>query len=223
MTVTIVETRAQACAITGGVDTHADVHVAAALDPVGGLLGVREFPADPAGYARLAGVARRVRNRMPGRHRRDRQLRRWAGPAHRRGRHPGRGGGAGRTGRTGVAGASPARWMRSAPPGPPSPAGRPARRRAGQVEAIRALMADGRSARSERIQTTGQARSLIVTGPDDLRARFAGHCAGDLAVRAGLAAAAPRQHDPLPHPAVPARAGAARGVPRAASCSASMR
>jgi len=53
MTVTIVETRAQACAITGGVDTHADVHVAAALDPVGGLLGVREFPADPAGYARL--------------------------------------------------------------------------------------------------------------------------------------------------------------------------
>jgi transposase len=48
---TIVETRV----ITGGVDTHADVHVAAALDPVGGLLGVREFPATPAGYARLLG------------------------------------------------------------------------------------------------------------------------------------------------------------------------
>ena len=46
---TIVETRA----ITGGVDTHADVHVAAALDPVGGLLGVQEFPASPAGYAQL--------------------------------------------------------------------------------------------------------------------------------------------------------------------------
>ena len=46
---TIVETRA----VTGGVDTHADVHVAAALDPVGGLLGVGEFPATPAGYARL--------------------------------------------------------------------------------------------------------------------------------------------------------------------------
>ena len=39
MAVSIVET----CAITGGVDTHADMHVAAALDPVGGLLGVREF------------------------------------------------------------------------------------------------------------------------------------------------------------------------------------
>ena len=48
---TIVETRA----ITGGVDTHADMHVAAALDPIGGLLGVQEFPADPAGYARLLG------------------------------------------------------------------------------------------------------------------------------------------------------------------------
>jgi transposase len=51
MTVTIVETRA----ITCGVDTHADVHVAAALDPIGGLLGVQEFPATPAGYARLLG------------------------------------------------------------------------------------------------------------------------------------------------------------------------
>ena len=40
MTLTIVETRA----VTGGVDTHADVHVAAALDPVGGLLGVQELP-----------------------------------------------------------------------------------------------------------------------------------------------------------------------------------
>jgi hypothetical protein len=55
MTVTIVETRAQARAITGGVDTHADVHAAAALDPVGGLLGVQEFPATPAGYAKLLG------------------------------------------------------------------------------------------------------------------------------------------------------------------------
>jgi hypothetical protein len=53
MTVTIVETRTQARAITGGVDTHADAHVAAALDALGGLLGVREFPATAAGYARL--------------------------------------------------------------------------------------------------------------------------------------------------------------------------
>ena len=38
-------------AITGGVDTHADVHAAAALDPVGGLLGVQELPVTAAGYA----------------------------------------------------------------------------------------------------------------------------------------------------------------------------
>jgi transposase len=47
----IVETRA----ITGGVDTHADTHVAAALDPVGGLLGVREFPVTAAGFTGLLG------------------------------------------------------------------------------------------------------------------------------------------------------------------------
>src|SRR5260370_11260435 len=49
---TIVEDRR---VITGGVDTRAGTHVAAALDPIGGLLGVREFPVSPAGYARLLG------------------------------------------------------------------------------------------------------------------------------------------------------------------------
>jgi hypothetical protein len=42
-------TIAEARAITGGVDTRADVHVAAALDPIGGLLGVQEFPATAGG------------------------------------------------------------------------------------------------------------------------------------------------------------------------------
>jgi Transposase len=51
MALTIVKTRA----ITGGVDTHADMHVAAALDPIGGLLGVQEFPATAGGYAGLLG------------------------------------------------------------------------------------------------------------------------------------------------------------------------
>ena len=54
MTLTIVETRA----VTGGVDTHADTHVAAALDAIGGLLGVSEFPATPTGYAQLLGWLR---------------------------------------------------------------------------------------------------------------------------------------------------------------------
>ncbi len=39
--------------ITGGVDTHLYVHVAAALDHIGGLLGVESFPADGPGYRQL--------------------------------------------------------------------------------------------------------------------------------------------------------------------------
>jgi hypothetical protein len=41
-------------------------------------------------------------------------------------------------------------------------------------------MAGGRSAAGERTQTNGQARALILTGPDDLRARFAKHTAAPL-------------------------------------------
>jgi transposase len=40
--------------IVGGVDTHLDVHVAAAVDLVGGLLGVESFPTTPAGYHDLS-------------------------------------------------------------------------------------------------------------------------------------------------------------------------
>ncbi|HET6686456.1 MAG TPA: IS110 family transposase, partial [Jiangellaceae bacterium] len=35
--------------VVGGVDTHLDVHVAAAVDPIGGLLGVESFPTTVAG------------------------------------------------------------------------------------------------------------------------------------------------------------------------------
>jgi len=167
---TIVEDRG---AITGGVDTHADTHVAAALDPIGGLLGVQEFPVTPAGYARLlggfgtvalvgiegtgsygAGLARHVTAagiRVIEVDRSDRQDRRRQGKSD-----PLDAVSAARAAQSGRA--------RGAPKG-----------RDGAVEAIRALMVAKRSARSERTQTVNQARSLLVTGPDDLRARFAGH------------------------------------------------
>ena len=45
----IVETRP----ITGGVDTHLDTHVAAALDANGGVLGVESFATTTAGFAEL--------------------------------------------------------------------------------------------------------------------------------------------------------------------------
>jgi transposase len=187
MALTIVETRA----ITGGVDTHADVHVAAALDPVGGLLGVREFPVTPAGYARLldwlagfgtvclvgiegtgsygAGLARHAAAagiRVVEVDRSDRQDRRRQGKSD-----PLDAVSAARAAQSGRA--------RGAPKG-----------RDGSVEAVRALMVAQRSARADRIQTINQARSLIVTGPDDLRARFAQHTPAALV--AELASLRPR-------------------------------
>ncbi len=38
---------------TGGVDTHLDMHVAAALDPLGRLVGSESFSVDTAGYKAL--------------------------------------------------------------------------------------------------------------------------------------------------------------------------
>jgi hypothetical protein len=112
------------------------MHVAAALDPIGGLLGVQEFPATAGGYAGLlgwlggfgtvalvgiegtgsygAGLARHVTAAGI----------RVAGPAV-------------PTARTGAGGASPIRWMLSAPPGPPSPAGPGARRKAATARSRR--------------------------------------------------------------------------------------
>jgi len=65
--------------------------------------------------------------------------------------------------------------------------------RDGAVEAIRALMVAKRSARHERTQAINQARALIVTGPDELRARFAGH--GPASLAEAIAALRPRPGD----------------------------
>jgi transposase len=181
--VTIVETRA----ITGGVDTHAGTHVAAALDPVGGLLGVQEFPATAAGYGRLldwlggfgtvclvgiegtgsygAGLARHMAAagvRVVEVDRSDRQDRRRAGKSDPL---------------DAVSAARAAQSSRAAG----APKGRD-----GAVEAIRAPMVAKRSARAERTQTINQARALILTGPDDLRARFAQHTAAALVAEISL-------------------------------------
>ena len=52
---TIVETT---CPVTGGVDTHADVHVAAVVDHLGGVLGIEAFETTEAGYQQLVGWLR---------------------------------------------------------------------------------------------------------------------------------------------------------------------
>jgi transposase len=187
---TIVETRV----ITGGVDTHADTHVAAALDPLGGLLGVREFPATAGGYAGLlgwlggfgtvclvgiegtgsygAGLARHMSAagvRVVEVDRADRQDRRRQGKSD-----PLDAVSAARAAQSGRA--------RGAPKG-----------RDGAVEAIRALMVAKRSARAERTRAVNQARALITTGPEDLRIRFARHTAPALVT--ALAQLRPRPGD----------------------------
>jgi len=187
MALTIVESRT----ITGGVDTHADVHVAAALDGIGGLLGTESFPTTRAGYVSLltwlqvfgpvelvgtegtgsygAGLARHITaagTRVVEVDRSDRQDRRRAGKSD-----PLDAVSAARAALSGRA--------RGTPKG-----------RDGAVEAVRALMVAKRSARSERTQSINQARALVVTGPDDIRSRFAKHSSDALV--AELASMRPR-------------------------------
>ena len=47
---TIVE---RTCSVTAGVDTHADVHVAAVVDQVGGVLGIETFDTTATGCRQL--------------------------------------------------------------------------------------------------------------------------------------------------------------------------
>ena len=168
------------------MDTHADTHVAAALDPVGGLLGVGEFPATPAGYARLLGwlggfgTVALVGIEGTGSY--------GAGLARHMSPRPASGSSrwTARTARTAAGRASPTRWTRSAlPRAAQSGRARGAPKgRDGAVEAIRALMVARRSAAGERTRTINQARALILTGPDDLRARFTRHTPAALVSRA---------------------------------------
>ena len=172
MAMTIVEA---APAVTGGVDTHLDVHVAAALDPIGGLLGVEEFPATSIGHEELlawlttfgpvsrvgvegtgsygAGLARSLRSAgvdVVEVDRPNRQARRRQGKS------------------------DPLDAVEAARAAQSGRAGGAAKTRDGNVEAIRALMVAKRSARSVRVKTLNQIRHLGFTAPDDLRARLAG-------------------------------------------------
>ena len=151
-------------------------------------------PGHPSWLCRPAGLAGRVQDRRPGRHRRDWQLRRRTGSPCRRSWHPG-----GRVDRSdrqdrrrqgksdpldavSAARAAQSGRARGAPKG-----------RDGAVEAIRALMVARRSAAEERTQTINQARALLLTGPDDLRARFTRHTPAALVT--GLASLRPRPGD----------------------------
>jgi transposase len=171
---TMVEVSRKA-AVTGGVDTHLDVNVAAALDSIGGLLGVAEFPTTADGHDKLlcwlagfgdvarvgvegtgsygAGLARYLRAcgvQVLEVDRPNRQARR-------------------RTGKSDTVDAIEA--ARAAQGGRAFGA---AKTRDGNVEAIRALVVARRSARSTKIKTLNQIRHLGFTAPDQLRQRLSG-------------------------------------------------
>src|SRR5918996_5054813 len=174
MAMTIVEP-VSARVVTGGVDTHLDVHVAAALDDVGGLLGVDSFEASRAGndkllaWLRSFGAVAQVGVEGTGSY--GASLARSLRAAHlkvvevdRPNRQARR-----RTGKSDPADAVEA--ARAALSGRAQGAGKT---REGNVEAIRALVVAKRSAKSTRIKSLNQIRHLGFTAPDDLRERLRG-------------------------------------------------
>src|ERR1700674_5353000 len=159
--------------VTGGVDTHLDVHVAAAVDAGGGVLGVESFPTSRAGFGELyrwlcgfgelarvgvegtgaygAGLARYLRGEgvaVIEVDRPNRQERR-------------------RNGKSDELDAIEA--ARAALSGRASGIAKSAD---GDVEAIRALLVARRSGREVRIKYLNQIRHLGFTAPDELRERL---------------------------------------------------
>ena len=152
--------------VTGGVDTHLDVNVAAAVDAIGGLLGVAQFPTTSAGHAQLltwlngfglvarvgvegtssygTGLARSLRRasvEVVEVDRPNRQSRRRSGKS------------------------DPADAIEAARAALSGRAHGAAKAKDGNVEAIRALFVAKRSARDTRIETLNQIRHLGFTAP----------------------------------------------------------
>ena len=200
----------------GGVDTHKDVHVAAALDDLGRLLGTGSFPTTAAGYGQLwqwlcshgdvaavgvegtgswgAGLARHltaqgadVREVM----RPNRQHRRRYGKSD----------------EADAIGAARAVLAGEALGTPKS--------QTGQVEAIRLLRVARRSAMKARTQAGNQIHAVVDTAPEQLRHRFVGRPTADDRRRGRPLPAPPRtRHSARGSPARPAQPRSPLGVPR---------
>ena len=161
--------------VTGGIDTHGEVHVAAALDEVGGLLGAESFAANPDGYSALftwlsafgdvakvgvegtgsygAGVARflaRAGVEVIEVDRQNRQARRQSGKS------------------------DPLDAVEAARAALSGRAHGHAKSRDGSIEAIRVLVVAKRSARTSRIKALTQMRQLTYSAPDQLQIRLKG-------------------------------------------------
>lgn len=159
--------------VTGGVDTHSRVHVAAVVDGVGRILGTQSFPASLSGYRRLlrwlqrhgnvisvgiegtgsygVGLSRFLASEgidVVEVNRPNRQTRR-------------------RRGKSDTVDAEAA--ARAALNGEASAAPKSSD---GPVESVRVLRLARRSAIKARTQAANQIRDLVVTAPDGLRSRL---------------------------------------------------
>ena len=176
--------------ITGGVDTHLDTHMAAALDERGAQLGVQSFAANGAGYRELlgwlesfgtlelvgvegtgsygAGLTRHLLSHQVAVVEVDR-------PNRQRRR---------RTGKS-----DPHDAVAAARAAQGGDATGLAKTRDGNVEAMRVLRVARLSARRSRTQAINQMRSLISTAPEELRAELR-----DLSIYRVLALASAYRH-----------------------------
>jgi len=161
--------------VVGGVDTHLDTHTAAVIDLVGRVLGTEQFPATMAGYTALLawmrefgqlsqvgvegtgaygiGLARRLRDervQVIEVDRPNRKTRRFQGKSDPI---------------DAIAAAKAA--LAGERTGTP-------KQRDGRVEALRNLRVARRSAMDQRADTQRQIKTLIVTAPEELRARLRG-------------------------------------------------
>ena len=172
MTDAIVSDRARV--VTGGVDTHKDVHVAAVIDPLGAVIATESFPTNSAGYEALlcwlnshdqqlgrvgiegtgswgAGLTRYLRARgvtVAEINRPNRQARR----------------GNGKTDVIDAIGAARS-CLGGLDAGEPKTA-------TGPVESIRMLRIARRSAMTTRTKTMNQIRSVIDTAPEQIRSQY---------------------------------------------------
>ena len=196
MALTMVDTSRP---VTGGVDTHLDLNVAAALDGIGGLLGVEQFPTTTAGNKALLGWLRAlgtvVKVGVEGTGSYGAPLARYLRGAgvevvevDRPNRQERR-----RKGKTdtvdAIEAARAAQGQRQLGA---------AKTRDGNVEAIRALLVAKRSAKSTKIQSLNQIRHLGFTAPEEIRQSLSGLTSRMVAKQA--AAMRPRAgSDPVPY------------------------
>jgi transposase len=183
--------------VTGGVDTHLEFHIAAALDPVGALLGTAPFATTPGGYKALlswlesfgpvskvgvegtgsygAGLSKfltRAGIAVIEVNRPNREERRRSGKS------------------------DPLDAIEAARAALGGKAKSIAKSKDGAVEAIRALLVAKRSARTARTSALVQMRELIVTAPDELRGLLRGLRINALTTEAARLRPA-RQGDPV--------------------------